>query len=331
MQRWRRYRLLRHIFVSSLLFLAILSCGKSQKAPVSQDAQELGLAEYAESLPGKSEGLFSTPVSTQNTSTEEAISSPATHGVIMLGGELELTVTGKGAGDLSRAPAVLEQQLLSFLPQLRESYDHQLARDPHGMGSLDVRMTIEPDGTISALRFPVKRISSETLTTAMYDIMRAWQFLPAEHAVDLRYRMILIPSGMDRASISRWETSLADRSEIDRSEKISPTVAAVLAGKTPAEDERTQERSPQPGAGSAEAVRDTRSVAQWYRVTRRTTLHEAPGSTAPAVTRLPAGKRVWVIGIVAGEWLEIRSVKGRRPGFLPRQDAKLEQRERARR
>ena len=54
-----------------------------------------------------------------------------------------------------------------------------------------------------------------------------------------------------------------------------------------------------------------------YREIRR--VHKTLGST-----KLP-------IGIIEEDWLEVHSVKGRRPGFLPRQDAKPEQREHAQR
>ena len=354
------------IVVCGLIFPAIWSCGRSKEEPAPQDSQEIGSPNPSKSLPGEwgSESPTSSPVSTPHAPIESEVSPVSSHGTVMISGEFELTVTGEGAGDPERAPGILEQQLLAFLPQLHEIYDQQLARDPHAMGSLDIRMTIEPNGTISALRFPVKRMSSKKVTEAVYDVMRAWQFLPAEHTVDLRYRMMLVPPDIDLASISKWEKTLANRDEVDRSETIPPTVASASVssgelssasptsavaekpaermspeqqhedshvGETAVGEEKTESRSAQLGAKGSEAERISRFLAQWYRVTRPTTLHRAPDSTAPVVTRLPAGKRVWVIGIVDRDWLEVRSVNGRRPGFLPRQNAKPEQRERAQR
>src|SRR5262249_39802633 len=231
---------LRQMIVSNLIFLTIPGCGRSKEESHPQASRQAVSPNPSGGLPGQSESPTLASVSTQHATSEAAVPSASSHGTVMIGGEFELTVTGKGAGDLSRAPKVLEQQLHTFLPQLREIYDQQLAHDPNGMGSLDVRMTIEPNGTISALRFPVKRMSSEKLTVALYDVMRAWQFLPAEYAVDLRYRMILIPAGMDPTSISTWEKTLADRDEIDRSEKISPIVASASVA--------SGERSPSPSA-----------------------------------------------------------------------------------
>lgn len=364
MGRWRRYKHIRQIVVGGLIFPFILSCGRSKEEPASEDSQKAASSSSPGSLPEESESPTSASALTQQVPVEAEVSSVSPHGTVMIGGELELTVTGEGAGDPNRSSAVLEQQLLAFLPQLRKIYDQQLARDSHGMGSLDVRMTIEPNGTISALRFPAKRMSSEKITSALYDVMRAWQFTLAEHAVDLRYRIMLIPAGIDPASISRWEKTLADRDEVDRSEKIPPTVASApvssrerspsspapaaakkfakrmsperrhddpQASETAARAEKQEGRSSQPRVRKAEAEQVPRFLAQWYRVTRPTTLHEAPDSTASVVARLPTGKHVWVIGMVDGDWLEVRSVKGRRPGFLPRQDAKPEQRGRARR
>jgi|GEM_PF-3685985 len=366
MARWRRYRLIMQIVVCGLIFPAIWSCGRSKGESAPQDSHETGAPNSSGSSPGEwgSESPASPSVPAQHIPSKAEVSPLVSHGTVMIGGEFELTVTGEGAGDPERAPGVLEQQLLAFLPQLHEVYDQQLARDPHAMGSLDVRMTIEPNGTISALRFPVKRMSSKKVTEAVYDVMRAWQFLPAEHTVDLRYRMMLVPPDIDLASISKWEKTLANRDEVDRSEKIPPTVAsapvpsgerspasptAAVAkkpvermnperldedsslGETVAREEKPEERSLHPRVSNSEAEHAARFLAQWYHVTRPTALHAAPGQTAPVVARLPAGKRVWVIGIIDGDWLEVRSVNGRRPGFLPRQDAKPGQRQRAQR
>jgi hypothetical protein len=193
--------------------------------------------------------------------------------------------------------------------------------------------------------------------------MRAWHFTPAEHVVDLRYRVILVPAGIDPASIDRWEQQLAGRVEVERSGKTPspalsaavtsrekfPTDPGVIGPKKPEErsvpgrrrgsgrsrtaenEEKLEYGHLQPGASQQETESPRRFLAQWYLVTRPTALYETPHSSAAVITRLQAGKHIWVVDIVEGQWLEVRSVKGKRPGFLPHEDAKPEQRERARR
>ena len=226
--RWELQASTRQIIAIFFILPALLSCGRAKEEPIATDAQALESSTPSGAVTGEDENQVSSPSPTLPTpqfpDTVESLTSSA-RSTVIIGGDLGLTVSGEGTGDLNRSSAELEQQLHAFLPQLREVYDQELSRDPHGMGSLDVKMTIEPGGSVSELRFPLKRMSSERLTSAMYDVMRAWQFSPAEHTVDLRYRMILVPAGIDSASIGRWEKHLADRIEVDRSEKVPSTVA----------------------------------------------------------------------------------------------------------
>jgi hypothetical protein len=272
-----------------------------------------------------------------------------------------MVVTGSGVEERTRSLDVLEHQLLSFLPQLQEVYDHERAADSGLMGSLDVQITIEPSGAISDLRFPIKRVSSEKLTTAVYDRMRGWIFFPAESPVDIRYRLLFVPPGLEIASISAWEKHLAGRAVFERSEGNTPPpsdsrlVAAAPVGaeqwlppakQTPpverpgsSEEPRepqvvasVKEASPRKRDGEGpdlsparEKKRPIKSVPGWHTVTRPSVLYATPEVTAEIVTRLAPGNRVWVARVVNGDWLEVRSVKGRRPGFLPRETARPEQ------
>ena len=388
--RWELQASTRQIIVIFFILPALLSCGRAKEEPVTTDAQGRESSTPSGAVAGEDENQVSSSSPTlpppQPPDTIESLTSSAGSNVI-IGGDLGLTVSGEGTGDPNRSSAELEQQLHAFLPQLREVYDQELSRDPHGMGSLDVKMTIEPGGSVSELRFPLKRMSSERLTSAVYDVMRAWQFSPADHTVDLRYRMLLVPAGIDPVSIGRWEQHLADRVEVDRSEKVSstaapsrtlghlmekygfdrsekvsPTVApaevtsssgvptrpVVTATKragesvaserqqdagvseTAEQEEQSGEEPSQPRILQRESENPRRFLAQWYRVTRPTALYATPNSSAKVITRLQPGKSIWVVGIVDGKWFEIRSVKGRRPGFLPREYAQPERRERAR-
>jgi len=315
---WKLPTIARRIVVIFLIFPALIGCGRAKEELAAENSSNVGSSAPAEALSGEDENR---PSSLSTRRTTSAIESPVPSGrsAVIIGGDPGLTVTGEGTSDPTRSRGELEQQLRRFLPQLREVYDLYLMLDPHGMGSLDVKMTIEPSGKVSELRFPLKRVSNEKLTSAVYDVMRAWHFTPAEHTVDLRYRVILVPAGIDPASIGRWEQQLADRMEVERS------------GKMTSNEEKQEGERLQPRASQQETEDPRRFLAQWYQVTRPTALYETPHSSAAVITRLQAGKHIWVVDIVEGQWLEVRSIKGKRPGFLPREDAKPEHRERARR
>lgn len=284
-----------------------------------------------------------------------------TQGKILAGRELGMVVTESGVENEARSLDALEDQLLSFLPQLQEVYEHERVEDPGLMGSLDVQITIEPSGTISDLRFPIKRVSSEKLTTAIYDHMRGWIFFPAESPVDLRYRLLFVPPDFETASILAWEKQLAGRVVFERDEgntsppSLAPSAAAPVGAEQPLpsgeqilparedvlleEQQEPQEvasaKETSPGKSGREAPglppplkkkRPSKFVPTWYEVTRPSVLYGAPDVSAEIVTRLSPGQRIWVVKVVAKEWLEVHSVKGRRSGFLPRETARTERR-----
>src|SRR5262249_41933921 len=93
----------------------------------------------------------------------------SSHASVLAGKELGVGITGKGAEGSARSLDVLEQQILSFLPQLQEVYDQEREQDPNLMGSLDVNLTIAPGGGVSDLRFPLQRITDEKLIAAVFD------------------------------------------------------------------------------------------------------------------------------------------------------------------
>lgn len=329
MSRWSWRKGAWGIGASLLLLTAVVGCGGSKEEP---------------------------PVGKPSSSPPESqgVTPPSSSGSVIVGRNLGLAVTGSGAGAPDRSLDVLEQQLLSFVPQLQEVYNRELAQDPGVMGSLDVRMTIEPGGTVSDLRFPFKRISSEKLTSAVYDSMRAWTFPPAEAQVDLRYRMVFVPAGVDQASIVKWESLLGDRVVMDQRDEVPSPASAEISGPVitaaPAKNPAPVAEQKEPGGAPSEKIhregdnrralseRTSREpaegnashfVASWYRVTRPTKLYSAPRESAEVVTQLRPGKHVWVVGVVGGEWLEVHSVKGRVPGFLNRDNATPERSERA--
>ena len=302
------------------------------------------------------------PTAASSSSQVPPLAPPRAQGQVLAGRDLGTVVTGSGSEAEARSLEALERQLMSFMPQLEEVYERERTQEPNLMGSLDVQMTIEPNGAVSDLRFPVKRVSSEKLTTAVYDHMRGWIFFPAESPVDFRYRLLFVPPGTEAASIVTWEKHLAGRMVIARGEgnvpplPLSPPAAAPavaeqplppMVEKTPLANKPVPAEEPQELAsaqaasprksdqeGSAlpplrEKKRPSKLVPGWYEVTRLSVLYTTPDVTAEIVTRLAPGNRVWVVRVVDKDWLEVRSVKGRRPGFLPRETARPERRESA--
>jgi hypothetical protein len=125
-----------------------------------------------------------------------------------------------------------------------------------------------------------------------------------------------------------WEKQLGSHAVVERSEERHVATASIstpvsIPAPTPA-------KAPTPTASSSVASRPKPPepirtvVSGWYRVTRPTLLQSAPRTSSEVVTRLRPGTRVRVVGLVEGEWLEVRSVSNRPPGFLPRADASSE-------
>jgi hypothetical protein len=246
---------------------------------------------------------------------------------VLAGNEVGLAITGKGAGESARSLDVLEQQILSFLPQLQEVYEQEREQDPNLMGSLDVSLTLAPGGEVSDLRFPLRRVSSEKLIASVFDRMRAWSFPPADEEVQLRFRVLFVPPGVDQASILTWEKQLGSRVQVDRSDerRVATAAAPTPAKKAPPRISRAV--SPRPRAAEAPRV----PVTGWYQVVNPSVLRAAPRASSPMVIRLRPGTRVRVVGLVGGQWLEVRSISNRPPGFLSRADARPEPDQRARR
>jgi hypothetical protein len=276
---------------------------------------------------------------------------PTAPGAVLANKELGMTVSGQGAGNPERSLDVLERQVLTFLPELRAVYEQERAQDPALMGSLDINMVIEPNGGVSDLRFPVKRVSHDRLTSAVFDRMRAWMFPPTDLPVQLRFTLLFVPPGMDDASIMLWEKRLGSRPVIERvGESLPPIIAAAALEKKPGEEAQKEKQAKAPSTiranpGVAEkrlaTARDPRAktredtipseITGWYRVLYPTALRSAPQSSARVITQLQGGMRVRVVNVVRGQWLEVRSVSDRPPGFLWWEDAAPERAEKAER
>ncbi|HEV8711449.1 MAG TPA: SH3 domain-containing protein, partial [Candidatus Binatia bacterium] len=304
----------------AILFLSLIvvfGCGGSREESPTTLATAPGRPP-AEAPPPESEAGQTLVPSSTSLAPEEphgSLSSALSLRASVLAGKaLGMVITGKGAEESARSLDVLEQQVLSFLPQLQEVYDQEREQDPNLMGSLDASMTIAPGGGVSDLRFPLRRVSSEKLIATVFDRMRAWGFPPADKEVQLRFRLLFVPPGVDQASILTWEKQLGSHALADHS---GESRVATAASPAPAKKVFPRISSPvSPTSRTAEATRVP--VTGWYRVVSPTMLRAAPRDSAEVVTRLRPGTQVRVVGLVDGEWLEVRSVSNRPPGFLPR-------------
>jgi len=275
---------------------------------------------------------------------------PAAHGVVLANKELGMTVSGQGSANPARSLDVLGRQVMTLLPDLRDIYERERSEEPGLMGSLDVSMTIEPNGTVSDLRFPVKRVSNDRLTSAVFEQLRTWTFPPDDLSVQLRFTLLFVPPGMDEASILLWEKRLGSRPVIEKMEEApTPVIAAVPPEQRPSEElpkphregaltpphENHTEKGTRPptvvAARPNKSEAPGRAVPGWYRVLQPTVLRADPDISSRAVARLRQGLRVRVVGVVKGRWLEVRSISDRPPGFLRSEDAAPERAERAER
>ena len=300
------------------LSMAAWSCGGSREEPSAPPASAPG-QPAAEAPPESKTGQPPVPSAT---SPEEPHGSPgaalSSRASVLAGKELGMVITGKGAGDSARSLDMLEQQVLSFLPQLQEIYDQEREQDPNLLGSVDVSLTIAPGGGVSDLRFPLRRVTDEKLIAAVFDRMRAWSFPPADKEVQLRFRLLFVPPGVDQASILTWEKQLGSRTLADQGEEDR---VATAANPTPAK-KVFPHTSPAVSPGPRTAAAARVPLSGWYRVVSPTLLRAAPRDAAEVVTRLRPGTQVRVVGLIDGEWLEVRSVSNRPPGFIPRADAR---------
>jgi hypothetical protein len=318
-----------------VLSSAMIGCGGSKEEPPVTETEPRSEVSLEERRTETTEAVPTIPPPAAESevpaSAAEAVLAPAR---VLAGKELGMVVTGKGALAPSRSLDVLEQQILSFLPQLQEVYERERELDPGLVGSLEISMTIDAAGEVSDLRFPLTRVSSDKLLSAVFDRMRAWTFPPAEDQVQLRYTLLFVPSGVDQASILLWEKQLGNRTVMDRSgEAHRPDAIAAAPApapvKKPSREARLRPRRPET-ASSRPRPSETPTLG-WYRVTSPTMLYTEPSPAAEVVTQLRPGTRVRVVAVREGAWLEVRSVSNRPPGFLRRQDARPERGERAER
>lgn len=326
---WKRDLLWGGILV---ILIAVVGCGgKNEPTPATESREKVEQTAKAEPAQSTSE------VSLRDKAKAPA---PPARGVVLAGKELGMTVGGEGAGRPERSLDVLEKEVLTLLPEVRDAYEREREQDPALMGSLDVSMVIEPNGKVSDLRFPVRRVSNDRLLPAVYDQMRAWTFPPAELPVEVRLTLLFVPPGIDGASILSWEKRLGSRPVIEKVEETLPTVVATTQEKEmtkePPQEKGEKVSSTTEMKPTTEKKRQVAAIATpppqsrntapsditgWYRVLYQTPLRSAPRSSAHVIAQLKRNTRVRVVKVIEGQWLEVRSVSDRPPGFLWWEDA----------
>ncbi len=330
------------LFVTGMLVWVVLSAGCNRgKEPPPAPTQSPGEQTNTATAP--------TPEAPPATKTTGAL---AARGIVLASRELGMSVSGPGASNPGRALDVLERQINVFLPEIRNAYESARAQDPALMGSFDVSMMIEANGGVSEVRFPVKRVSNDRLTAMVFDEMRNWMFPQADLESQLRFTMLFVPPGMDEASILLWEKRLGSRPVIEKSGDTVPPVA-VAAARPPEKDDwdvNSRKRQGEPLAKMTLEEKSTtvtkepapttppqankgksgeEEITGWYRVLYPSMLRAEPLESAKAITRLQKGTRIRVVRIIRGQWLEVRSISNRPPGFLWWEDAVAEREERA--
>src|SRR2546427_9031404 len=162
------------------LLIPISGCGGSREEPPAPSTAGRPSAEATppESKAGQPPAPSSPAPEEPRGALNSTLSSRAS---VLAGKELGMVITGKGTGESVRSLEVLEQQVLSFLPQLREIYNQEREQDPDLMGSLDVSLTIAPGGGVSDLRFPLRRGTNERLISAVFVRMRVRSLPPADN------------------------------------------------------------------------------------------------------------------------------------------------------
>lgn len=313
----------------NLTLAAVLGCGGEGASPTSPDSSKTVQPGEATSPVQESEQI------TQETTSATHV--PAQRGIVLANRELGMAVHGQGSGNPARSLEMLERQVITLLPDIREIYDRERMNEPGMMGSLDVNMTIEPNGGVSDLRFPVKRVSNDRLTSAVFDELRTWTFPPDDLSVQLRFTLLFIPPGIDEASILLWEKRLGSRPVIEKVGEAPPPVIAAapsperLSSGETAKQHAGAVKKPADVVAPRSKPTETAKAVGWYRILQPTVLRAAPDISSRAVAGLRKGLRVRVVGVVKGQWLEIHSINNRSPGFLRLEDAAPERTERAER
>ena len=158
--------------------------------------------------------------------TDERRETAAAVGRVVAGKNLGMIVSGVGSAASTRSLDVLEQRIQSFLRHLQAVYERERQKQLNLMGSVDVYLTIEPNGNVSDLRFPKARVSDERFLAALFDPITTWVFPPAEDTAHLRVTFLFVPPSFDLASVIAWERQVVPTSHAAQRKPAATTVVA---------------------------------------------------------------------------------------------------------
>lgn len=80
-------------------------------------------------------------------------------GRVVASRNLGMIVSGAGSTAVTRSLEVHEERVQVSLPHLQDVYERERQKQPNLMGSVDLYLTIEPNGNVSDLWFPKARVS----------------------------------------------------------------------------------------------------------------------------------------------------------------------------
>ncbi len=324
-----------HAWIALIVLIVCLTLGSCGGDAEQQSAESGVVSTPEEELSG-------------NATTDARRETAAAVGRVVAGKNLGMIVSGAGSTAPTRSLDVLEQRVQSFLPHLQAVYERERQKQPNLMGSVDVYLTIEPNGNVSDLRFPKARVSDERFLDALFDPITTWVFPQAEDTAQLRITFLFVPPSFDLASVTAWERQVVPTSHAAQRKPAAATVIAgavlphpqatspptlspspipalvpTLPGTTGEGEESSITVTPAKTTQTVQKKRPPPAIAEsgWYQIKRSTALRAEPRTSAALVALLKPGTRVRVVGIVSGTWLEVRSVSNRRPGYLHRTDA----------
>ena len=203
-----------HAWIALIVLIVCLTLGSCGGDAEQQSAESGVVSTPEEELSG-------------NATTDARRETAAAVGRVVAGKNLGMIVSGAGSTAPTRSLDVLEQRVQSFLPHLQAVYERERQKQPNLMGSVDVYLTIEPNGNVSDLRFPKARVSDERFLDALFDPITTWVFPQAEDTAQLRITFLFVPPSFDLASVTAWERQVVPTSH---AAQRKPAAATVIAG-----------------------------------------------------------------------------------------------------
>jgi len=299
-----------------------------------------GLAYYAKSQGLSISNLYRRIFPGQEQSGQERrLSGKTDVAQVLAAEELGFKVWGTGAVDVNRREPLLSEKIESQLDGLRTFYQQQVKAKPGLMGSITLQLTVSPTGQVTKVEEFASQIKDAEFKKSVVEEAYKWRFPEAASGlVKVNYPLLFLPSGMDVATLVKWEQSIGPRvtepantrevasanqerqlpdqisnsrsTDIPKVVKVTPPppVASPQPIVDPVPTGRRQPEPPQP------------VITGPYEVLSATFVYREPRENSQTLARIETGTRINVVN-VQGEWLEVRSKQGRPPGFIKKDTA----------